>query len=34
MTQLLIADDHTLMREGLKHLFELYEDVQLSLIHI
>ena len=29
MTQLLIADDHTLMREGLKHLFELYEDVQV-----
>jgi len=29
MPQLLIADDHTLMREGLKRLFELYEDVQV-----
>lgn len=29
MIQLLIADDHRLMREGLKRLFELYEDVQV-----
>lgn len=29
MIKLLIADDHMIMREGLKRLFELYEDVQV-----